>query len=144
MNKISGIYKITNTITCEFYIGSSKDIKHRWENHKSPTCLRQHPNVRLYQDITKYGKDAFTFEIIEETITLHEREQYWMDELKPTYNIRHANDAHYKTHRKEYWKENYDRLCQFEGETLKLSALMKRLKRKGIAHPTQEAKKYLI
>ena len=27
MNKISGVYKITNTITGDFYIGSSKNIK---------------------------------------------------------------------------------------------------------------------
>ena len=27
--KISGIYKITNTITNDFYIGSSKDVKQR-------------------------------------------------------------------------------------------------------------------
>ena len=30
MNKISGIYKITNIITGDFYIGSSKDVKKRW------------------------------------------------------------------------------------------------------------------
>ena len=27
MNKISGVYKITNTVTGEFYIGSSKNIE---------------------------------------------------------------------------------------------------------------------
>lgn len=28
-NKISGVYKITNNITGDFYIGSSKNIKQR-------------------------------------------------------------------------------------------------------------------
>ena len=30
--KISGIYKITNTITGDFYIGSSKDVKKKMES----------------------------------------------------------------------------------------------------------------
>lgn len=34
MNRISGVYKITNTVTGEFYIGSSKDVKTRWVKHK--------------------------------------------------------------------------------------------------------------
>ena len=33
MNKISAVYKITNTITGDFYIGSSKNVKKRWTNH---------------------------------------------------------------------------------------------------------------
>ena len=35
-DKVSGIYKITNTITGEFYIGSSKNIRQRWYTHKIP------------------------------------------------------------------------------------------------------------
>ena len=31
MEKIIGIYKIINTVTGDFYIGSSKDIKRRWK-----------------------------------------------------------------------------------------------------------------
>ena len=31
---ISGIYKITNAVTGDFYIGSSKDVKSRWSVHK--------------------------------------------------------------------------------------------------------------
>lgn len=34
MNKISAVYKITNTITNDFYIGSSKNVKVRWIDHK--------------------------------------------------------------------------------------------------------------
>ena len=32
--KTSAVYKITNTITGDFYIGSSKDVKRRWAVHK--------------------------------------------------------------------------------------------------------------
>ena len=34
MKKISGVYKITNTVTGDFYIGSSKDVKDRLQEMK--------------------------------------------------------------------------------------------------------------
>ena len=37
MNKISGVYKITNNITGDCYIGSSSNIKQRWAAEKSPS-----------------------------------------------------------------------------------------------------------
>ena len=86
MNKISGVYKITNTITGEFYIGSSKNVKKRWREHKSPSTWMGYPNSTMYQDMQKYCVDKFKFEIIEETTELKQREQYWMDLLKPKYN----------------------------------------------------------
>lgn len=33
-NKICGVYKIKNIVNDKFYIGSSKDIKKRWKQHK--------------------------------------------------------------------------------------------------------------
>ena len=142
MDKISGIYKITNVVTGEFYIGSSKNIKQRWYSHRNPAFHRQHPNLRLYQDMDKYGLDKFSFEILEETIDLHEREQYWFDKLKPTYNCKDAIPNAHK--RKAYRKEYSNRLCLFEGKVFKLSGLAKKLYRRGIAHPVLEAKKYLL
>ena len=84
--KIAGVYKITNNITGDFYIGSSKNIERRWTRHKNPSVQAQQPNSRLYKDIAYYGLDNFTFEIIEETDNLKDREQYWIDQLKPSYN----------------------------------------------------------
>ena len=84
--KIAGIYKITNTITGDFYVGSSHDIKHRWASHKIPSAHKKHPNSKLYKSIASYGLDNFTFEIIEETDNLKEREQYYIEQLKPSYN----------------------------------------------------------
>lgn len=104
MNKISGVYKITNTITGDFYIGSSKNIKRRWVQHKSPSQWTHRSNSRMYQAIAQYGLNNFKFEIIEETIELKEREQYWIDLLKPAYN--NYNAKGYNTERrKEYQKE---------------------------------------
>ena len=103
-NKISGVYKVTNIVTGDFYIGSSQDIKQRWARHKSPSAWRYHPGVKLYQAYAKYGLNNFTFEIIEETYNLKEREQYWIEQLKPSYNNFWA-----KGHNEERWKETSKR-----------------------------------
>ena len=166
--KISGVYKITNTITGDFYIGSSKDIKLRWSKHKSLSQWKLRPGMKLYQAFIKYGLDSFTFDIIEETDNLREREQYYIEQLKPSYNNYRAkgwNTKRYKEtskqHKKEWYKIHRDerlaygkayrqahrdnnRLCLYAGETLTLSALTNRFFRQGIPHARLEAKKYLI
>ena len=138
-NKIAGIYKVTNNITGEFYIGSSKDIEKRWYQHKNPAFWKQHSNVKLYQIMAQYGRDNFTIDVIEETDNLREREQYWVDQLKPSYNVRRANGQDIKI-----YKQRYSRLCLYKGKILKLSALRKRFQRQGIPHSYMEAKKYLL
>ena len=114
--KISGVYKITNIITGEFYIGSSKDIKSRWAKHKCPSMWKLHPNVKLYKSMAKYGLDNFIFEVLEETADLKEREQYYIEQLKPSYNNYRAKgfdtDRYKETSERCYkeWREvNRDR-----------------------------------
>ena len=156
--KISGVYKITNTITGDFYIGSSKNVKRRWESHKCPSRWNQCPNKQLYKDMRKYGVDKFVFEVIEEVEvdSLKEMEQQFIETLKPTYNNINANGLNierYKETKKEYsktdkskkhQKEYRNQLCFYNGETLTLNALRKRFKKLGIPHPVIEAKKYLL
>lgn len=72
--KISGIYKITNIETNDCYIGSSKNVKKRWTNHKAPSQWKKHPNNKLYIVFQQYGLDKFKFEVLEETDNLKERE----------------------------------------------------------------------
>ena len=93
MMKISGIYKITNTVTGDFYIGSSKNVKRRWIEHKCPSSWKRFPNNQLYKDMQEYGVDKFEFQVIEEVEegSLKEREQYFIETLKPTYNNYNAN-----------------------------------------------------
>lgn len=84
----SGIYKITNLVNGKFYIGSSKNIEDRWINgHKNRLKRQQHPNPILQNAWNFYGEDKFQMDIIEETtsdeFTLLEREQHWLDLLKP-------------------------------------------------------------
>ena len=158
--KISGIYKITNTITGDFYIGSSNDVKRRCTEHKCPSRWKQHPNNPMYQDMQEYGTDKFEFQILEEVEAeeLKEAEQKFIETLKPTYNDRNANGWNIERHKeynkeyyqqnrkkaKEYNKEYNNQLCSYNGETITLNALRKRFRRKGLTNPTQEAKKYLL
>ena len=149
MNTICGIYRITNTITGDFYIGSSKDVKERWRNHKKPSRWKQCPNNPLYLDIQKYGLEKFVFEILAEVEidSLKETEQQFIETLKPTYNSYNAKGLDVerlkKTNRKAHKK--YDnQLCCYNGEELTLHALAQRFRIAGIPHPTIEAKKYLL
>ena len=108
--KICGIYIIINTITGDFYIGSSKDIKERCRHHKMPSVWNEQPNNPMYLDMKKYGVDKFELQILEvvEPEELKEIEQQFIETLKPTYNNRNAkgwDTERYKERQKEYNKE---------------------------------------
>ena len=111
MKKISAVYKITNTATGDFYIGSSKDVKKRWSAHKWSSTWKNNPNNPMYLDFQKYGLDKFIFEILEEVeeSLLKEKEQQFIELLKPTYNDVRANGRdfeRYKKSKKEYNKSD--------------------------------------
>ena len=109
MEKISGVYRITNTVTNDFYIGSSKDVKRRWVEHKSPSSLKRFPNNQMYIDFQKYGLDKFAFEILEEVeeCSLKEVEQQFIETLNPTYNNRNANG--WDIERRKESKKKYEK-----------------------------------
>ena len=104
--KISAVYKITNTITGDCYIGSSKNVKKRWLDHKCQSRWNDNPNNQLYQDMRKYGVDKFEFEILAEVEEgkLKDAEQKFIETLKPTYNNYNANGLNIER-RKESQKE---------------------------------------
>ena len=119
--KIIGIYKITNTVTNDFYIGSSKDVKLRWAVHKCHSTWNEHPNNPLYLDMQKYGVDKFAFEILEvvEAEKLKELEQQFIETLKPAYNNRNANGLNIEKHieyQKEYHQQNREKLREHKRE----------------------------
>ena len=60
----SGVYKIINKINKKIYIGSSKDISKRWNEHKSSFINKKHHSKHLQRSIEKYGIDNFVFEVI--------------------------------------------------------------------------------
>ena len=66
MNKVSGIYTITNKVTGKLYIGESLDIYRRWHKEHIPKLRKNlHYNSGLQSDFNKYGEENFEFEILE-------------------------------------------------------------------------------
>ena len=92
MNLNGYIYKITNKINGKVYIGQTiQTIKRRFSRHCLPN---QNGCVALHNAITKYGKENFIVELVEEVLVekLDEREIYWISYYKSTdkkfgYNI---------------------------------------------------------
>ena len=81
----AGIYKITNNIDGKFYIGSTKDVYERWPEHKTAARGGYHSSAHFQYAWNKYGEEAFGYEPIEfcEPGIRLEREQHYLDELKP-------------------------------------------------------------
>jgi hypothetical protein len=86
----SGIYRFTNTINGKSYIGSSVNLRKRFNHYYSgSSLLRTKTTSAISNALLKYGYSNFTLEILEycdpsDTI---KREQHYLDLLKPEYNI---------------------------------------------------------
>lgn len=82
-----GIYRITNIKTGDFYIGQSRRIERRMNQHFEKNVAWTH-SKRFQEDIEKYGKDSFRFEVLEECeeCELVAKEAEYIKKLKPTYN----------------------------------------------------------
>lgn len=88
MKKV-GIYQIVNRVNQKRYIGSSIRLQGRKKRHFSELNCNVHHSQALQRAYNKYGKENFDFFILEycEAEKLLEREQYYLDNLKPEYNI---------------------------------------------------------
>ena len=85
----SGIYCIINIINGKKYIGSSKNIRIRLWTHRSELRHNHHDNQHLQNAWNKYSESKFDYYVIEpcsEDILL-EREQYYINTIKPEYNM---------------------------------------------------------
>lgn len=73
-----GIYKITNLITQQSYIGQSNNIERREIEHFNNNKYNQQ---KIDKEIQNLGKENFSFEILEECSIdkLNEREKYWIN-----------------------------------------------------------------
>lgn len=83
-----GVYEIKNTVTGEFYIGSSIDVFDRWRQHMHQLERGKHPTKRLQAAWAEYGRPFFAFLVIQETGE-DERldvEMALIRERKPAYN----------------------------------------------------------
>ena len=100
----SGVYYITNKVTNETYIGSSKDINRRWKVHKSKKV-----NTKISLSIQQYGWDnhvagVITYCDINEAKKL---EKEYLDYLQPKLNtnkIGFDKKEYMKKYNKDYFQ----------------------------------------
>jgi len=94
----SGVYKITNVVNNNVYIGSTVNIGNRWREHRRKLNSRIHNNKYLQRAWNKYGWEKFRFEILESVLkksNLLDREQYYLDLFNPEYNIRKIAESNF-------------------------------------------------
>lgn len=90
----AGVYLISNSVNGKCYVGSTIHLDQRRKEHFSRLANNKHVNAHLQNAFNKYGREAFEFEVLE-TISIDDdikekllkREQFWIDNLKPEYNI---------------------------------------------------------
>lgn len=165
----SGIYKITNIVNGNFYIGSSSNIRKRKEKHFRYLRRGCHENKHLQNAFNKYGETSFAFEIIKyvDQINLLKEEQMLLDEHfnKPyLYNIcptagspavkgRHKSEEHRKKLAesvKQFYQNNPEHkeiLAQYRrGKLLndETKEKMKQSKKRGNQHHNSKLNEELV
>lgn len=138
----SGIYRIRNLVNDKCYVGSAVNIRKRWHVHRSYLSRGVHHNRYLTAAWSKYGQDAFIFEVIEYCTkeSLIEREQYYIDTLRPEYNlsptagnclgVKHSEEV--RRRRSELNKGNMFSLGRKMSEETKRAIVEANRKRKGL------------
>lgn len=87
----AGIYLWTNLTNGKSYVGSSVNLSRRLAQYYNLNWLTKfRKNSLIHKAILKYGYSRFKLEILEycEQEDVIKREQYYMDILKPEYNIK--------------------------------------------------------
>lgn len=94
MEQTSGIYKIENKVNGKVYIGQSKHIQKRWNEHKMHLRNNKHYNQYLQHAWNKYGEENFEFSILEECdcdkiddLEIHHIKEHNSTEKERGYNL---------------------------------------------------------
>lgn len=91
--KESGIYKILNIITRDYYLGSAVNMHVRWGQHRRELRKNLRGNTHFQNAWNKYGEQAFEFSVVllcDVKYNLY-FEDWLIKLLNPAYNI--AKDA---------------------------------------------------
>ena len=94
---VTGIYKITNIITGECYLGQATDTASRWSEHaKCGLGIDTPAGNKLYKAMQEYGLQSFSWELLEKCNReeLNEKERYYIslyDSVNYGYNILKGN-----------------------------------------------------
>lgn len=85
-----GVYMLMNLVNGKRYVGSSKNLYNRLSEHKHLLKHNRSHNAHLQAAWNKYGEDNFIYNVLEICNTEEEqykREQYYIDTIKPEYNL---------------------------------------------------------
>lgn len=157
----TGVYEILNTITKERYVGSASRIGKsnslsgfyvRFEKHKSLLKSNKHYNIHLQRAYNKYGENNFNFNILsicppEYCIKL---EQWFLDNLKPEYNIRMIADSNKgikftKEHKENLSKSIREAFSKMTDTSFRnRSAATQRITKKGVSKPYKRTEQGLV
>ena len=117
------IYKITNNINNDIYVGSSCDIlRKRFNSHKC-RMKKEPKNIPLYKLMNELGIDAFRIDLIEDypcddKQALRQREGYWIRQIATLNKVipgragKEYRDEHkemIKEREKKYYEENKEK-----------------------------------
>lgn len=86
----SVIYCIASELTGRRYVGSAVDFMRRKNTHVSRMNRGVHDNRKIQRHVNKYGIADLSFSILEDVTDLTkliEREQYYINTLKPYFNL---------------------------------------------------------
>jgi hypothetical protein len=128
----SGIYRWNNLVTGSSYVGSSINLTNRLSNYYSLAYLKKRVKKGssiINNSLLKYGYNNFSLDILEycEPSLLIKREQYYIDTLKPKYNILKKAGSSLG------FKHSLETLLKFKERKLSPEALINlKLAKKGI------------
>lgn len=131
----SGIYKITNKLNKKIYVGATKNIRIRKNNHLSRLRQNKHNCKSLQLDFNKYGETNFIIEVLEVVADikyLEIRENFWISELK-------ANDKQYGYNKRKFCDNNKE--LKHSEETKELISKKRKNKGMGKRILSEETKK---
>nr|YP_313621.1 hypothetical orf1 [Epidermophyton floccosum]AAW78227.1 hypothetical orf1 [Epidermophyton floccosum] len=106
----TGIYMLTNLITNEFYVGSAINLSEKFNEYFYTNYLKKKELEKfciIYDILLKYDNSKFKLDILEycELIELIKKEEYYINNLNPTYNILKLRGLNYEFKFSEAEKE---------------------------------------
>ena len=107
------IYKITNNINSEVYVGSTCDIlRKRFNYHKKDRTKKRCAEIPLYKLMNELGTDIFRIDLVEDYAcndkqALRQREGYWIRQVG-TLNEKIAGRT-----KKEYDNDNKEKIKEY-------------------------------